>query len=489
MSRPQFSVNGNQVVPCSEHTGADCGTDDEIAAFVAALGQLRAAAGQPSLRAMARTAHYSHTALSSVLAGGRMPSLGLTLAFVRACGGDEEQWRAAWREADSRVRRLPPCAAPPRGARPPDGRQVPAELPHDAPGFVGRVGELAGLRALIDRGGKRGGGQLVAVIEGPAGAGKTALAVHFAHQVTRSYPDGQLYIDLHGFGPEHPVMPDEALDQLLRSLADDPPNAVSGLDEKAGRYRTRLAGLRVLVVLDNVRDAGQVRPLLPGLPGCLVLVTSRHRLTSLASRDGAHRVSLDVLTQAEAVALIGRIAGARRVTAESGAAIAIARICGYLPLALQLAAERAAAARFLTMAEVAGELGADADPLSALSALTALPGDERSDPMRAALGFSYRCLPAPAARMFSLLGSRGMGEVSTQRAAMAADVPLPQARRLLEALASAHLLQEVGKDHYRFHELIRLYAAERAARGDPGCVQGEAASRLCRQHLPAEDGA
>ena len=236
-----------------------------------------------------------------------------------------EQERAALstaQQAAPAVRRLAPATPP-------------WQLPMDVPGFTGRAEQLARLDALLADGtGTSPGTVVITAIAGTAGVGKTALAVHWAHQVRERFPDGQLYVNLHGYAPGTPLGPLAALAQMLGALGVAADGVPLQLDQAAGLYRSLLAGKRVLVVLDNARSAAQVRPLLPGSPGCLVLITSRDRLDGLVASHGADRLALDVLTPAEAVSLLGRIMGAPRVAAAAGTDDLRAQSAGHRSLAM-----------------------------------------------------------------------------------------------------------------------------------------------------------
>ena len=230
-------------------------------------------------------------------------------------------------------------------------RLVPAQLPHDVLGFTGREPELAGLASLSA--GQGSAAVVITAIDGVAGIGKTALAVHFAHRAAAAFPDGQLFVNLRGFDPDHPPLASgDVLARFVRALRADPSQLPAEPDELAAMYRSQLSGRRVLVVLDNAASAGQVRPLLPGSASCLAIVTSRNRLSGLVALDGAQRLTLDMLPAGEAVALIARIAGDERVAADPAATRRLARLCGWLPLALRITADRAAVHPHLSMADL-----------------------------------------------------------------------------------------------------------------------------------------
>ena len=362
-------------------------------------------------------------------------------------------------------------------------QQAPAELPHNVPGFVGRKPELARLQALVHPGDCAASQQVtsIAVIDGVAGAGKTALAVHFAHGVAREFPDGQLFLDLGGFGPrERPMAPSAALERLLESLGADPRHVPRHLSERSARYRSMLTGQRVLIVLDNAASAKQVRPLLPGEEGCLGVVTSRNALAGLVATEGAVRISLDVLSTAESADLLASMISAVRVGLEPAAAARLAGLCGHLPLALRIAAGRAATHPHHTLADLAAELTVEHQRLDLLAA------DEVTS-VRAAFRWSYRTLPAAAARTFRMLGLHPGTDIDAAAAEALTGDPGTSAR--LDELTAACLLQPSGKTRYRMHDLVRLYASERARAEEGEAERAAAVDRLLRWYLHTADAA
>jgi DNA-binding SARP family transcriptional activator/tetratricopeptide (TPR) repeat protein len=332
---------------------------------------------------------------------------------------------------------------------------VPRELPAAVPGFTGRSAELRELSRLLDpRGGQVHG---TAVISGTGGVGKTALAVHWAYQVAGRFPDGQLYVNLRGYDPGHPVPPADALAGFLRSLGvrgqDIPPEA----DERAARYRSLLAGKRMVIVLDNAGSADQVRPLLPGTASCTVLVTSRDALAGLIVGDGAVRLDLDALPLSEAVALVRTLTGAR-VDADPGAAAELAGQCCRLPLALRVAAELAVSRPSVPLAALVSEL---ADVRTRLDVL-ATGGDPRTE-VRTVFSWSYDRLDADAARIFRLLGLHPGPVFEPYATAALTGATLPQARHALDVLNRGHLLSWSAPGRYDMHNLLRGYAGDLAA--------------------------
>ena len=358
-------------------------------------------------------------------------------------------------------------------------RVVPRQLPASPPHFAGRTAELKALDELAARAADGDGRGAVWVLAGPAGVGKTTLAVHWAHRVADQFPDGQLYVNLRGFAPEgRPVTPAEALRALLRAMGVLLAQIPESRDAQAALYRSMLAGKRMLVLIDNAADAGQVRPLLPGGTGCAALVTSRSQLTGLVAVEGAHPVFLNVLSEPEACELlVGRL-GAQRVMAEPAAATELAGLCAGLPLALSVAAARAAARPSFALSALAAELRSDEDRLDALGLAEDADGN-----VREVLSWSYRQLSAPAARMFRLLGVHQGPDISAAAAASLAGTGVPQARRALAELSGAHLAAESVPDRFGFHDLLRAYASELAAADDPDANSGPAVRRLLDHYL------
>lgn len=336
---------------------------------------------------------------------------------------------------------------------------APRQLPADVAFFTGRDAELGRLDALLDRG--EPAAVVISAIAGAGGMGKTSLAVHWAHRVRERFPDGELYVNLRGYDPGPPVTPDQALDGFLRALDVPAEKIPHDVDAQAGLYRSLLAGRRMVVVLDNAATPEQVRPLLPGSPTCTVVVTSRNRLSGLVAREGAHRLTLDVLPPDDAVTLLRHAIGADRVDAEPEAAAELARRCGYLPLALRIAAERAAGRTRLRLADLAGELAVEHDRLDVLTA-----EDDEATGVRTVFSWSYHALAPEAARVFRLLGMHPGPDIGVASAAALTGSTVASVRRQLTALTSAHLLTETQRDRYQFHDLLRAYATELAALDD-----------------------
>ncbi|MFC8430879.1 BTAD domain-containing putative transcriptional regulator [Streptomyces sp. NPDC057253] len=337
-------------------------------------------------------------------------------------------------------------------------RPVPAQLPSELPGFVGRHTQLEQASALVPEGDAP---SATVVIGGTAGVGKTAFAVHWARRIAPRFPDGQLYLNLRGFDPAGaPVPPAQALRTLLEALGVPPRELPEDQDALAARLRTVLTGRRVLILLDNARDPGQIRPLLPGAPGCLVIVTSRNRLGGLVAVDGARPLRLDVLTAREGHDLLERRLGAARVAAEPGAVREIVELCARLPLALAVVAARAADRTAFPLAALAEEL---AEGHGSLDAFT--DTDQAAD-VRAVLSWSYHALSPAAARLFRLLVLHPGPDVSLPAAASLAGLGTAAARSLLAELVHTHLVDEPAPGRYAWHDLLRAYAAELSAETD-----------------------
>jgi tetratricopeptide (TPR) repeat protein/transcriptional regulator with XRE-family HTH domain len=344
--------------------------------------------------------------------------------------------------------------------RPPSGALC--QLPPDVADFTGRAEEVALVGDLLADAAPDGRSPAVVVsaVAGKAGVGKTTLAVHVAHQLRRRFPDGQLYVNLRGAEPQ-PLDPGEALSRLLRALGVDGAAIPADLGERTALYRARLADRRVLVVLDDVASEAQVRPLLPGTAGCGVLATSRARLVGL---EGARLLDLEVLPPGQAVELLGRNAGEARVAAEPEAATAIVGYCGRLPLAVRIAGAKLAGRPHWSLDRLAGLL---ADERSRLDQLTV--GDLE---VRASVALSYRALTGQQQWAFRLLGLLAVADFAAWTAAALLDITAEQAEELVDGLVQAQLLEVAGRDQtgqvrYRLHDLVRLYARERATVEDP----------------------
>ncbi|WP_325051378.1 ATP-binding protein [Streptomyces corynorhini] len=295
----------------------------------------------------------------------------------------------------------------------------------------------------------------VCVVAGTAGAGKTSLVLHWAHQIRDRFPDGQLYVNLRGYDPGQPLSAQEALHGFLAALGVPGDSVPRDPDTAAAYYRSLLSDRRMLVVLDNAATAAQVRPLLPGGPHCLTVVTSRSRLSGLAIRDGARRLTLGTLPEPEAVALLRAVTTGYRTEDDLDELTELAGLCAALPLALRIAGERAASSPHLRLADLIAELRDESVLWDALSV-----GDtEEAEAVRTVFAWSYRALPEHGATLFRQLGLHPGPEFGLGAAAALAGLPVVRTRQLLDSLVGAHLLEQTGPDRYQFHDLLRAYAA------------------------------
>ncbi|MEV7554755.1 BTAD domain-containing putative transcriptional regulator [Amycolatopsis sp. NPDC089917] len=341
--------------------------------------------------------------------------------------------------------------------------QVPRQLPGDVRGFVGRGDELAGLDRLVS--GAGGQPVVISAVDGAAGIGKTSLAVHWAHRAAPRFPDGQLYLNLRGYGPSVPVDPAAALDMLLRSIGVQPERVPVGIEERAALWRTESAVRGMLVVLDNARDSAQVRPLLPG--GGSVVVTSRRKLRGLSARDGARHVTLGLLSPAEGLELFTDQVGRDRVAAEPDAAAAIVELCARLPLALRLAADHAARHPEWPLSSLREEL-ADQRGLEVLSV-----DDDRDSDLRSLFDWSYDALDAQAAAVFDVLGLFPGDGIGRYAVAALAAIPPSVAGAALARLAEVSMLEQRLPDRFEPHDLLRQYARDKAEAlpGAPAAIE------------------
>jgi DNA-binding SARP family transcriptional activator len=372
-----------------------------------------------------------------------------------------EPGRAAQRLHHALLRNDPALDRPDLDRAVPAGRpdqppEVPAQLPAEPAGFTGRTVQLAALDRL--RGSEHRAGPVVAIV-GTAGVGKSALALGWAHRLRAEFPDGQLFLDLHGFSSTPPLSSVDALGIFLRALGVPAQLVPAGEQEAAARYRTLLADRRVLVMLDNARDADQIRPLMPAGRGCLTVVTSRNRLDPLVAGEGAARLRLEPLPADESRALLARVLGERVLYQEPAAADELARLCAHLPLALRI-----------TAANLAGRPTDLAGYLERLRAsrLDALElGGDGPPAVRASFELSYAVLGEPARRLFRLLGCVPGVDLTADAAAALAGVDRPAAARLLDQLAASHLVSEAAPGRFGCHDLLRHYASQLGAAMPP----------------------
>ena len=361
------------------------------------------------------------------------------------------------------------------GAARPSRLPVPRQLPAATEHFVGRAVELETLTALLGRAAVTAP---IAAISGPPGVGKTTLALRWSHLAAGQFRDGQLYVNLRGFDASGEPLPvAAAIRGFLDALQVPADQIPEGLPAQAALYRSLLAGRRVLVVLDNARDAAQVRPLLPGAAGCLTVVTSRSRLPGLIAAEGARPFSLKRLSRGEAAELLSRGIGVERVTGDEEAADEIIERCARLPLAISVAAARAAIRPGVPLAELAAELR------DAKTRLDFLDTRDVASSMRAVYSWSCEQLSPPAARMFRLLGLHPGPDVSLPAAASIAGLTLREARSVLEELVLSSLLSEDRPGRYWFHDLLRVYAAEETLARDDAADRRDAMHRLLDHYL------
>ncbi|MGW9352082.1 NB-ARC domain-containing protein, partial [Nocardiopsis flavescens] len=318
--------------------------------------------------------------------------------------------------------------------------------------LAGRARELAALDAVWEP-----GAAPVTVVSGLGGIGKTSLALRWAHDHLDRFPDGQLYANLHGFSPSTPATtPESAVHDFLAALGVDKKAVPTSADAQAGLYRSLLSGRRMVIVLDNARDAEQVRPLIPGSPTCVVLVTSRDRLNGLLATDGARSLALGPLTTTEAHRLLTTRIGQARMAAEPQAARALIDGCDRFPLALAVTAARAAGDPHLPLAELATELH------QAETRLDALDTGDLHTSLRGVLDTSHRALPPPAARLLNLLGLLPGPSITTPAITALTGHTPHHTRTLLRTLETAHLIRQPVPGRYELHDLVRLHAKEHA---------------------------
>ena len=428
---------------------------------------------------------------------GRATAAGLGAdAGADAAEGADAAGGAVWSRADSpgsiAIGSIAdpgsPGAAAPAAADPAPGSGPviprPTQLPTDIGDFTGRETPVEQLCALLlgEDATSNSGAVRIAVVNGAGGLGKTTLAVHAAHRVRAHFPDGQLYVDLLGASAQ-PAQPGEVLARFLRDLGVDGVKVPAHDDERAALYRTRLTGRRVLILLDNARDAAQVRQLLPGSSSCAVLVTTRNRTPDLVS---TRFVGLNVLEDTEALALFARVVGPERAAAEPDATAEVLVACAGLPLAIRICAARLAARRQWRVGTLAARLRNEHRRLDELSI-----GDLA---VRASFQVSYDSLRSPGrgidpARVFRLLGLWQGSSISLAAAAALVGAPEDDTADALETLVDANLLESPAPDWYRFHDLLRVYATERAEAEEDESARGEAAGRLLRWYLDTAEAA
>ncbi|MET8758811.1 tetratricopeptide repeat protein [Lentzea sp. NPDC004782] len=366
---------------------------------------------------------------------------------------------------------------------PPGGHSVvPRQLPPVPRGFTGREDVLAALDAAVnDVAGARPGTAPLVVVSGMGGVGKTTVAVCWAHRVMGDFPDGQLYVDLSGYGVGAPVAPGEALGAFLRALGAPAETVPAEVAERTAMFRSMVSGRRMLLLLDNARSEDQVRPLLPGTGSCAVVITSRANLTGLVVDHGAEQLRLDVFSEQEALEALHTLIGPRLRT-EQEAAVDLARRCAYLPLALRIASGLVLNAPDASVAELVEELSDEHARLDVLDT-----GDDPRTAVRSVFSWSYRQLPADAARLFRLLGLVPGREFDRRAVAALLDVPVTAASRTIGVLARARLVRERSQGRVEMHDLLRVYAAELVRQEDDEEERGPATKRYFDHHLHTAD--
>ncbi|MGW1790069.1 ATP-binding protein [Streptomyces tubercidicus] len=362
---------------------------------------------------------------------------------------------------------------------------TPRQLPADVRAFVNRTDELRQLDAILT--GQNGDRLVISihVVAGTAGAGKTSLVLHWAHQVKDRFPDGQLFVNLRGYDSGEPVTAEQALRRFLRALGVPADHIPQDVDDAASLYRSLLADRRFLILLDNAATVSQVRPLLPGSGNSLAVVTSRNRLAGLAVRDGARRLTLGTLPEPAAIALLHAVTRDYRPEDDAEKLAELALLCARLPLALRIAAERAASHPHMRIDDLIADLRDESALWDALS--TGM--DEEAEAVRSVFAWSYRALPAHSARLFRLLGIHPGAEFSLHAAAALAELSLGRARPLLDDLVGAHLLEQTAPDRFQFHDLLRAFAADQAQSDEPPEQRSAALQRVLDWYLLTADAA
>ena len=418
-----------------------------------------------SLRVLAGRVNYAFGHVSKVESGVRTPTREFAEAADRELGAD----RALLELIEQQQRQQHTPTGP---------SDVPADLPPVGP-VVGRESDLAALSTAAAAPSSPGASPVL-TLDGAPGVGKTSVALRWAHSVREQYPDGQLHADLRGFDPSSPPAdPTNVAEEFLRRLGTPSSQIPAELGQRSELLRSMLDGRRMLIVLDNARDSEQVLPLIPATPQVVVVVTSRTRLLALGVRAGAIRSQLHTLGQREAHALLQQLIGPERTSAEPRAVRLLASRCDYLPLALRIVGEHVALHPHHPLGELAAELEHHHERLAALDAA----GEHVALSPRAALDWSYQALEPVAAALFRALGLHPGAEFSVGAAAALAGESFSATRRQLERLASLHLVEEIARDRYRAHDLVRLFAADRSGAEDAEHERAVAVARCVRWYL------
>ena len=452
--------------------GADAGSVPAVIDTAADLGRelkhwaRHGAKGPVKVAALARRLRTSQSTLYAYLAGTTLPPTEVLDDLLHELGVPADERRRLSTARDAVQRRRSAVRPPPGVAH----RRVPYELPAAPAGFVGRTEELAALDEALPDPADAAAGIPVALISGTAGLGKTALAVHWGHRVADRFPDGCLYVDLLGYSPVEHRSPADVLAGFLRSLGLDDVDIPNDEHERAARYRSMLAGQRMLIVLDNALDVDQVRSLLPGSATCFVVITSRADLTGLQVWPGARPIDLRPLTHDDGLGLLRTHVGTR-VDEFTAAAGVLAERCGGLPLALRIVAAQAASRPEQSLDELVAELAAG-------QGLDAFDVGEPATAVRTVFSWSDRHLPGRAAELFRVLGLLPVRDVDTYAVAAMLGTDVRTAGRRLGLLIRAHLVQRSGRGRFRMHDLVREYAWELALDEMPQSDQDAVLTRI-----------
>jgi tetratricopeptide (TPR) repeat protein len=361
---------------------------------------------------------------------------------------------------------------------------VPKQLPAPGRGFVNRVREIAGLEQLVALS-SDDQPHVVVVIAGSAGVGKTALALHWLHRIRQHFSDGDLFVNLRGYSTDQPVPAVYVLERMLRDLGVPPERIPFQLDDRTALFRSLIAGRRLLILLDNASHASQIRPLIPGAAGPLLVVTSRSRLRSLAVHDGVGHVQVDVLPQGDAVALVTEAIKRERSNDNEADLAELVRLCARLPLALRIAAERAASRPAMPLVDLIEDLR---DASGLWEALSVEDGTEVDD-VRTVFAWSYRSLPEQAARMFRIIGMHPGPDISLPTIAAVMGTSTRDARRFADVLVGAFLLEHAAGSRFQMHDLLRAYANAESQAHDSEAGRRSTLERMCWWYARSADNA
>ncbi len=479
---------------------------DPVAEFRGRLQDLFVRVRRPTYRSLESHAAQDGrvlptSTLGSLLNGPAVPRWETVESFVGACGRyarahhirldpalvDADRWHADYRAIENALADLAARREQVAGRPVPARRHrlaIPAQLPPDVATFTGRTQHLADLNKLLPDHGPardtpdRATAVVISAIDGTAGVGKTALAVHWAHQIRDRFPDGQLYVNLRGFDPSSQVTEAATAVRGFMDALEVPPQRIpADSDAQVALYRSLLVDKRMLIVLDNARDSAQVRPLLPSAPGCLVVVTSRNQLTSLVAATGAHPLTLDLLTNREARDLLTHRLGTDRIAAEPDAVEEIITRCARLPLALTLVAAHATLRPHTSLQSLAEQLS------SAQQRWQTLTGDDPATDVQAVFSWSYHSLRPAAAQLFRLLGLHPGPDIGVPAVASLTGIPPNDARSLLAELVRANLITEHSPGRYTLHDLLRAYATQLAHTTDTDQQRHAATHRILDHYL------